>query len=589
MVAIKYITQLTLLAMLCLVGCRDTKSGEPCFPQVKLVEGRGTTLDDAGRRHLERIHASSSIASTYIGGGLVVGGLNLDGCESIEQTRVEIQTTEGATFPVRVDPRSSSTQLFLGFDEVVARRIVEGTYSLIISTAYAQAMTTVTVLKGEPGESGITGPTGPAGSIGAPGEIGSRGPTGIPGEAGPPGPVGMIGPAGARGPQGASGPPGLQGATGPQGDSGPQGIAGPAGLSGPQGIAGPMGETGPAGPDGPAGTQGVPGLVGSTGPAGSQGSTGVAGPTGPAGPRVVLDSTNATTISIAPGSYVYVDGTISITSAYRGIDAANLTVVGGSFVGTGGSAQVYVGPGTRFFGSSFTNLNLQNPTGAALAFDQCSFSGAINFPSGRDSIIVRSRLSNVTAVGSNRYLLRESIVSNSTLPYLSGATNSQFLNNSIIGPTVLSMSNNEFYNSIVRLGDESRLVGNNLVDTVVEITRGGSIIVANNIFQGNTFPMISINYSSNGPNYYVISGNTMDPTLPSLAGPAISIDGNPNTSQTVTHFTRICGNLIGIGNGPVFSYSGSLKTLVCDNIHRRTANLGVTTGGDLTVSNNLGF
>lgn len=149
--------------------------------------------------------------------------------------------------------------------------------------------TSVTIPKGQKGDTGPMGKQGIQGKEGPVGPKGDTGPRGSVGPQGPPGKDGVVtfesltnaqkesirGPAGKKGVDGKSIAIKSQ-STNSAGDKVvvfsddtsvviPKGDVGPKGDIGPQGPQGPKGATGPTGPQGPPGKDGAPGLPGKDG------------------------------------------------------------------------------------------------------------------------------------------------------------------------------------------------------------------------------------------------------------------------------------------------------------------------------------
>ncbi len=560
-------------------ACEDEPIALCGAPVVTIVEGQGSPLSSERRAQLGRVHANSEIAATHVGSGLVIAGQNLAGCDRLAETSVSLVTQDDRRLDVRVDPRSSDDQLFVVFDEATARRVVEGIYSLVVSTAYAQEATTVTILQGETGDIGPEGPTGPEGPAGP---MGPRGPTGSPGEQGLAGPIGPTGNDGAPGPAGAMGPPGIAGATGPQGAAGPQGLPGPAGATGPQGIAGIAGPTGPDGPPGPTGPQGLPGAMGATGLDGAQGPPGPTGPTGQSG-VVVLTAANMSTITIPPRSTVHVQGTITLSGSYFGLDVSDLTIVGGGFQAASGNEDIFFGPRARVFGTEFTNVRLRIQGASRLTVTQCSFSGVTEFPPAM-AVVSNSEFTSATVTFSAGVMVRDSRVSATSFEDIGSISGSRIENGSTIGPTSGAIFGNEIWNSTIQPNDEARITNNYLRESSIQVNLAGAILIRDNVFEGNGTPMIAIANSGNNVKSYVVAGNIFRSIQASTPGPVVTITGSP-TNSTI-HFARICDNTFAFHTGSLVSHSGTIDTLVCNNMHRSNVSLGVVNGGVLRVVGN---
>lgn len=171
------------------------------------------------------------------------------------------------------------------------------------------------------------GPDGLVPAVNLPAGSGGEGTVGPMGPEGPQGPIGPAGPAGADstvpGPEGPAGPTGPTGLTGPEGPQGPQGLTGPTGPKGDTGDTGQTGLTGPAGPKGDTGD------TGPTGPAGADSTVpGPQGPEGPEGPAGPAGTANLPSMSLLPGTWVFLNkgpvgfsaagtaGTVYLTPAY---------------------------------------------------------------------------------------------------------------------------------------------------------------------------------------------------------------------------------------------------------------------------------
>ncbi|KAM6934117.1 uncharacterized protein FYW49_000408 [Xenentodon cancila] len=152
-------------------------------------------------------------------------------------------------------------------------------------------MSSMNLVAGPPGRTGLPGQPGAPGERGPKGDTGAAGPPGLrgePGFKGQPGAAGEPGSPGNQGPQGPKGERGGSGVTGSKGQKGDAGLPGQKGSPGNPGFPGQKGDTGTAGPAGPKGERGLSGAKG------DQGRPGPPGPTGPKGQ-------SGMTIRLVPG------------------------------------------------------------------------------------------------------------------------------------------------------------------------------------------------------------------------------------------------------------------------------------------------
>lgn len=242
--------------------------------------------------------------------------------------------------------------------------------------------------QGTQGTKGDTGDQGLQGIKGDDGDVGSQGSQGIQGSQGVKGDPGTTGADGGTGLKGDTGEQGTPGAKGDAGDTGSQGIQGVPGNVGADSVVpGPKGDKGDAGADGGQGIQGEPGTKGDAGDTGIQGVQGTkgdagadstvegpqgnAGPTGPTGPGTATGGTSGQVLAKIDGTdfnteWVNQSGGVGggtglervtdTNSGWRlvgqnnhapiGLDAVDLSIGEGAYIGAGGRTSFSAGNAT---------------------------------------------------------------------------------------------------------------------------------------------------------------------------------------------------------------------------------------------------
>ena len=206
--------------------------------------------------------------------------------------------------------------------------------------------------------SNLVGPAGSSGIQGATGADGIQGIQGIAGNDGATGADGIQGIQGIAGNDGATGADGIQGIQGIAGNDGATGATGADGIQGIQGIAGNDGATGATGATGADGIQGIQGIAGNDGATGATGLQGAAGVDGQGGVTTAGTNVTITGLGTVASPYV-VSATDTATTATNGLTATgnNLTLGGtlttATTIAQGANNLTFTGTARTVVSSSF--------------------------------------------------------------------------------------------------------------------------------------------------------------------------------------------------------------------------------------------
>jgi hypothetical protein len=339
----------------------------------------------------------------------------------------------------------------------------------------------------------------------------------------------------------------------------------------------------------------------------------ISGSSSSSGQIIVMNTANATTLTLTAPSLIQVGGTITLsTDNSRLATSNNNQIFGGTFQGSG-SQVLYASINNKFYGVTFSNISVEVNASDGnrefnnnAIFENCTFTGTINkLPS--QALFVNCTFTNAM-IGNANYLGRfvKCNITGTTIPILVGITQST-LNNSTIGTNgsygqIEFLTDNFIYSgNQIYLFDDCRVIGNQISNSKLQVGGVGvnsntprTLSISNNFFDVGdpnfTDAMITFDLSSSiRAKSYVISNNQFLITNSSVNLNAIKIQNNDG-STLVDSKILITGNLFNRSSlAAIVNNSTNARLIVVNNI-TNSVSLGVTDNGTLVrLANNFSF
>lgn len=304
-----------------------------------------------------------------------------------------------------------------------------------------------------------------------------------------------------------------------------------------------------------------------------------------AGSIYTLNSSNYSSISIPDNNFVKIEGTITLTGDYIGLNNQNLIVTGGTITGNG-SYVFKGGDYTLFNGVTFSNVDIDcyNST-----FINCNFTG--NCPRlGYDNRFNNCNFSGLTTTSIALIgTVESSELSNSVIPRVREIINSE-VNNCTIGGSINAIINCRVDNSTINALSDLTFSNNKCDESKINIgSSTGSpryVTVSNNLFDGllsGTNGAIEIDPSNSFVKIFNIQNNIFHLQSTDPQGIIITLNDGNSAKYSVLN---IQGNSFYNGLGTL-SYSSDIKIVYSQNVASRTTHPSAT--GNLNVNNNYTY
>lgn len=322
---------------------------------------------------------------------------------------------------------------------------------------------------------------------------------------------------------------------------------------------------------------------------GPQGPIGLTGPQGPIGAGIYLiNNSNFASTVVPADNYVAIQGLITLTSDYSGINNSRLVINGGTVNGNG-TYVLNIGNNCVFNGVTFNAVNI-NCFWAT--FINCTFTGSCS-QLGNDSKFYDCQFSGVTT-GTNNLIgsVVNSSVSNCVIPKCKEFINSSLFSCTIGNATVnqCAISNingcNINSSSIYALQSDLTFTGNHASNSSLFLNNStqvcSSAIISNNQFESGlnaTTSPINIDPTTQGYKIYSIQENLFK----MQSGDDYCIKFTSSTNGALYANITIKGNTFwrGINTYPIFYQSSVPVDYSCNTVWQLSN--PVSTGG-LTVS-----
>jgi len=309
--------------------------------------------------------------------------------------------------------------------------------------------------------------------------------------------------------------------------------------------------------------------------------------------QILNNDTINTISSLMPGSYVTVEGQITLTNDFLLTNIASLRLNGGSFRSTQFS-RIFLGENSVITGITFDGVNLT--AAGPVTFINCTFSNS-TIP--RESIVIESDISDINAPDIEIESLIDTTVDNSIMSVnnISGSTidDSQIsvkrvhdseIEDSTINDVVI-VSNSISEESIFNLirNEQSIFSGNILTESAINLlsVEGGTTITGNKFMDTHDDETQIIDFSTgvsqNTPRIISITGNDF---MLGLSDEAMVVRGVTSSSSVVY---SIKSNTI-IGGSRAITHSGNTTTFVKDNIVD-SFQLGVSSNAVIQLNDNI--
>jgi len=296
-----------------------------------------------------------------------------------------------------------------------------------------------------------------------------------------------------------------------------------------------------------------------------------------------LNSSNYTSVTVPNDNYVRVQGTITLSADYSGLDNNNLLVCGGVFDG-GSTQKLNLGQNCVFSGVTFNNIELDGSTNNQ--FIACRFNNVTEFPF--ECSITGCIVNNSVVTTTSRIAyINNTEINTCSIPRIERISNCDILN------STLGNSSNYIYNVVgnrinnTSIYSQGAFTGNHCDDSRVlaEVNLTATNISGNNFDAGSiTTNLIEVNVNGSARGSVTICNNNFLGNSSAPVSEYISISG----SYTGNYFTsRVSNNTV--TRGPqllTVSTSGPVYLIVNDNLLRLTGGIGVSSGGFITVRNN---
>lgn len=301
-----------------------------------------------------------------------------------------------------------------------------------------------------------------------------------------------------------------------------------------------------------------------------------------------LTPSTFTTITVPANNYVKIDGSLTLSSDYSGLNASRLFINGGTINGNGTSIlNIY------YFSTIYgTNFNSVDINGSALTFINCSFTG--NCPRlGSSNNFINCQFNGIN-VTSSVNLFDKCDIQNSTFANVGTIRNSTIFGCSFGSSVINNVINSFITNSTFTIISDNVFSNNNVRNCKLLVGNASqapyNLLIANNSFDGTLSgytDVIEISPISSYAKMYNIQGNNF--TMQASDFSSIRIVGTEGNTYGYSS-TTIQNNTFLRGTNILY-YTGNMKVNFSNNTINSAGGTGTIPGvsGNLKVSNNVTF